>query len=63
MIEQALNPDPYLRYMSAHFGWRQQEPHEATGVIQPHLPSLRRRCADSFASELSGTRERRKSLF
>ncbi len=22
MIEQALNPDPYLRYLSAHFGWR-----------------------------------------
>ncbi|HQY92035.1 hypothetical protein [Caldilinea sp.] len=38
MIEQALNPDPYLRYMSAHFGWRQQEPHEATGVIQLNLP-------------------------
>lgn len=22
MIEQALNPDPYLRHLSAHFGWR-----------------------------------------
>jgi dihydrofolate synthase/folylpolyglutamate synthase len=38
MIEQALNPDPYLRHMSAHFGWRMQEPHEATGVIHLNLP-------------------------
>lgn len=38
MIEQALNPDPYLRYMSAHFGWRMEEPHEATGVIHLNLP-------------------------
>ncbi len=34
MIEQALNPDPYLRYLSAHFGWRLHEPNEATGTIQ-----------------------------
>ena len=38
MIEQALNPDPYLRHMSAHFGWRMQEPHEATGMIHLNLP-------------------------
>ncbi len=38
MIEQALNPDPYLRYMSAHFGWRMQEPNDATGTIQLNLP-------------------------
>lgn len=38
MIEQALNPDPYLRFMSAHFGWRMEEPHEATGVIHLNLP-------------------------
>ena len=38
MIEQALNPVPYLRYMSAHFGWRMEEPHEATGVIHLNLP-------------------------
>lgn len=38
MIEQALNPDPYLRHMSAHFGWRMQEPREATGVIHLNLP-------------------------
>jgi dihydrofolate synthase/folylpolyglutamate synthase len=38
MIEQALNPDPYLRHLSAHFGWRTQEPNEATGTLQLHLP-------------------------
>ena len=38
MIEQALNPDPYLRHLSAHFGWRTQEPNEATGTFQIQLP-------------------------
>ena len=38
MIEQALNPDDHLRYLSAHFGWRMQEPNEATGTLQIHLP-------------------------
>lgn len=38
MIEQALNPDPYTRYLSANFGWRMQENTEATGTIQLHLP-------------------------
>ena len=38
MIEQALNPDPYLRHLSAHFGWRTQEPSEATGTLQIQLP-------------------------
>ncbi|MFO7634488.1 MAG: hypothetical protein R6W76_18205 [Caldilinea sp.] len=38
MIEQALNPDPYLRHMSAHFGWRMQEPNEATGTVHLNLP-------------------------
>lgn len=38
MIEQALNPDPQLRYLSAHFGWRMQENTEATGTVQLHLP-------------------------
>jgi dihydrofolate synthase / folylpolyglutamate synthase len=38
MIEQALNPDPYLRHLSAHFGWRTQEPNEATGTLQIQLP-------------------------
>ena len=39
MIEQALNPDPYLRHMSANFGWRMQESREATGTVQLKLPS------------------------
>ena len=38
MIEQALNPDPYLRYLSAHFGWRTAEPHEATGTVRLEMP-------------------------
>ncbi|MCB0022465.1 MAG: hypothetical protein KDD91_05485, partial [Caldilinea sp.] len=38
MIEQALNPDPYLRYLSAHFGWRLHEPNEATGTIHLNMP-------------------------
>jgi dihydrofolate synthase/folylpolyglutamate synthase len=38
MIEQALNPDPYMRYLGANFGWRMQENTEATGSIQLHLP-------------------------
>ena len=38
MVEQALNPDPYLRYLSAHFGWRLHEPNEATGTIHLNMP-------------------------
>ncbi|MBK8050851.1 MAG: hypothetical protein IPK16_29365, partial [Anaerolineales bacterium] len=38
MIEQALNPDPYMAYLSANFGWRMEEPHEATGTVQLNLP-------------------------
>ena len=38
MIEQALNPDPYLRYLSAHFGWRTTETHTATGTMRLDLP-------------------------
>jgi dihydrofolate synthase/folylpolyglutamate synthase len=38
MIEQALNPDPYLRYLSAHFGWRTAEPHTATGTMSLEMP-------------------------
>jgi dihydrofolate synthase/folylpolyglutamate synthase len=38
MIEQALNPDPYLRHLSATFGWRTQEPNEATGSLHINLP-------------------------
>ena len=42
MIEQVLNPDPYLRTMSATFGWRMERKTEATGTINltlPHGPS------------------------
>jgi dihydrofolate synthase/folylpolyglutamate synthase len=38
MIEQALNPDPYLRQMSASFGWRMSVDSEASGTLQIHLP-------------------------
>ncbi|MEX1020195.1 MAG: hypothetical protein WDZ49_11075, partial [Litorilinea sp.] len=38
MIEQVLNPDPYLRYMSANFGWRTHVDTEATGTVQLTLP-------------------------
>lgn len=38
MIEQALNPDPYLRTLSATFGWRMHADTEATGTINLTLP-------------------------
>jgi dihydrofolate synthase/folylpolyglutamate synthase len=38
MIEQVLNPDPYLRYMHANFGWRTRVDQEATGTLQIKLP-------------------------
>ncbi|HXF64552.1 MAG TPA: cyanophycin synthetase [Caldilineaceae bacterium] len=38
MIEQALNPDPYLRYLSATYGWRTRQEMEATGTVQLTLP-------------------------
>jgi dihydrofolate synthase / folylpolyglutamate synthase len=38
MIEQALNPDPYLRHLSATFGWRLQTDTEATGTVELTLP-------------------------
>jgi len=38
MIEQALNPDPYLRTLSATYGWRTHVDTEATGTMQIHLP-------------------------
>ena len=43
MIEQVLNPDPYLRHMSANFGWRMDEKTTASGTITldlPHAPSV-----------------------
>jgi dihydrofolate synthase/folylpolyglutamate synthase len=38
MIEQALNPDPYLRTLGATFGWRMHVPTEASGTVQINLP-------------------------
>ncbi len=37
-IEQIFNPDPYLRYLSATFGWRTKIDTEATGSVQLTLP-------------------------
>jgi dihydrofolate synthase/folylpolyglutamate synthase len=37
-IEQALNPDPYLRYLNSSFGWRSTVDTEAYGVVQLTLP-------------------------
>ncbi len=38
MIEQVLNADPYLRTLSATFGWRMHTDTEATGTISLTLP-------------------------
>ncbi len=38
MIEQALNPDPYLRHINDTFGWRMQTRSEAQGTVQLKLP-------------------------
>jgi len=38
MIEQVLNPDPYLRTLSASYGWRTHAEYEATGTVQLNLP-------------------------
>ena len=38
MIEQVLNPDAYLRYLHANFGWRTHQEQEATGTLQIKLP-------------------------
>ncbi|MEZ4659876.1 MAG: hypothetical protein R2911_20165 [Caldilineaceae bacterium] len=38
MIEQVLNPDPYMRYINSTFGWRMESKSEATGVVQLMLP-------------------------
>jgi dihydrofolate synthase/folylpolyglutamate synthase len=37
MIEQALNPDPYLRELNASFGWRTEVDSEAIGTVQLKL--------------------------
>ena len=38
MIEQALNPDPYLRTLGASFGWRMHVNTEASGTMNLNLP-------------------------
>ncbi len=38
MIEQALNADPHLRTLGASFGWRMEQPNEATGTLNITLP-------------------------
>ena len=38
MIEQVLNPDPYLRHLSATFGWRMERDTDATGTIHLTMP-------------------------
>lgn len=38
MIEQVLNPDPYLRTLSATYGWRTHVDNEATGTLHINLP-------------------------
>ena len=38
MIEQVLNPDPYLRTLSATYGWRTHSESEATGTLHINLP-------------------------
>ncbi len=40
MIEQALNPDPHLRQLSATFGWRMRSDSEAHGTVQLTLPKV-----------------------
>lgn len=37
-IEQIFNPDPYLRTLSATFGWRTKVDTEASGTVQLTLP-------------------------
>ena len=38
MIEQVLNPDPYMRYLNGTFGWRMQTDTQATGTVNLTLP-------------------------
>jgi folylpolyglutamate synthase/dihydropteroate synthase len=38
MIEQALNADPHLRTLGASFGWRMEQPSEATGTLHLTMP-------------------------
>lgn len=38
MIEQALNPDPYLRHLNRTFGWRTEDNQEIVGSFRFTLP-------------------------
>ncbi|MCB0174713.1 MAG: hypothetical protein KDJ97_29660, partial [Anaerolineae bacterium] len=38
LIDQALNPDPYLRYLNATQGWREVEEINVDGRVQFKLP-------------------------
>lgn len=38
MIEQVLNPDPYMRHLNNSFGWRMQSKQAAQGTVQLNLP-------------------------
>ena len=46
MIEQALNPDPYMRYLNGTFGWRMQPNTEATGTVQFSLAEAAAVCGE-----------------
>ena len=39
MIEQVLNQDPYMRHLSATFGWRMEKKSEARGTVEITLPA------------------------
>jgi len=39
MIEQVLNPDPYLSHLNSTFGWRAKSKTEATGTVKLSLPA------------------------
>ena len=41
MIEQVLNPDPYLRYLHATYGWRDHQDQTASGEVRLTLPRTR----------------------
>ena len=39
MIEQVLNPDPYLSHLNSTFGWRSKANTEASGTVKLSLPA------------------------
>jgi len=38
VIDEALNPDPYLRTLNATMGWRGRQPREVQGTVRFRLP-------------------------